>query len=135
HRVVVTDGGGAAPVTITDLDAPVSVALGADGRIHVADRGTCTVAVYAADGAPLARLGGYGRADGQLVAPRCVRLDGDGNVHVADLAAACVHVFDARHRFVARHQPTLADGRPAVALWLSDHPDGTVVPTLAARPG
>ncbi|MGB3586783.1 MAG: NHL repeat-containing protein, partial [Tunicatimonas sp.] len=82
-----TDGSG----TTAQFHFPVSVAVGADGNVYVADYNNHKIRKITPDGevSTLAGSGTFGDADGngtaaQFDGPEGVAVDADGNVYVAD---------------------------------------------------
>lgn len=72
---------GAGPGQFND---PAGVAVDADGRIYVADRGNNRVQVLDVDGDFLTQLGGSGAGAGQFNAPEGIAVSPDHRVYVCD---------------------------------------------------
>jgi DNA-binding beta-propeller fold protein YncE len=73
---------------------PTSVAVGANGRIYVADSSlNCAVQVFAADGVYLGGMGGVGKAPGELFVPVDVAVGPDGDIYVAEFGTHRISIF------------------------------------------
>ena len=72
------------------------------GRIYVVDGQRHEVAIYDADGAPLARFGGRGAGDGQFDFPAGIAVDPQaGEVLVSDQRNSRMQFFDGDGNFIA----------------------------------
>ncbi len=72
---------------------PRGVAVGADGRVYVADTGNKRVQVFDRDGRFLTQFGGGGLLDGNLDEPVGIAVNGDGEIVVADTWNGRIQVF------------------------------------------
>jgi peptidylamidoglycolate lyase len=85
------------------IGRPYAVALGADGRLFVADGGDqpdsppdrSALVELGSDGGVLARIGRWGNQDGQMEMPHAVAVGPDGAVYVGDITGARVQKFVA----------------------------------------
>ena len=72
---------------------PRGVALGADGKIFIADTGNSRVQILSADGQFLGAFGENGSQAGELDSPESVAVGLDGRIYVADTGNNRVQVF------------------------------------------
>lgn len=127
HRIQVFDqqgrlldkwgkGGGAGSFTGAgilpgEFFLPMQIDHDSQGRIYVADALNSRVQVLAADGTPLAIIGGFGITPGTFIAPTGVAVDAAGNVFVLDWFMDRVSKFDANFAYVGMWGGTgLGDG-------------------------
>lgn len=75
------------------LVRPCGIAVGADGRLFVADAGLHQVVVLTREGEVAARLGGRGVGAGEFNFPTNVALDAGGRLYVSDSLNFRVQVF------------------------------------------
>jgi len=75
------------------LERPISVAVGSQGRIFVADHARHRIAVFAADGTPLAAIGSEGSGPGELRHPSGLAFDALGRLYVAEAGNARIQAF------------------------------------------
>ena len=83
-RGVVQDGG---------VRAPEGVAVGADGRIYVADYSPVRVSAFHPNGTLARTIGSYGAGDGEFYHPVGVAVGADGRIVVVDWSQSRIHVF------------------------------------------
>ncbi len=114
------------------LNAPSGLAFDREGRLHVLETGDASVQVFAADGAPAFRYGGFGTKRGRMLRPGSISAGGRGRMFIADATADRVHVFDEGGRFVGRFRPVDAGGAPVSPVRVDRMPDGTLS-VLAGR--
>jgi outer membrane protein assembly factor BamB len=79
-----------------------SIAVGADGLIHVTEGGNHRVSVFQSDGTFVRHIGGFGDTPGRFIAPLELFLDDEGHVYVIDDALRTVSKFDASGTFIWR---------------------------------
>lgn len=77
------------------ISRPRGVAIGAQGRIVVANTGAQRIDVFSATGALERRFGAYGAGDGQFINPFGVAVNSQGDICVADSGNHRVQVFSA----------------------------------------
>ncbi len=85
------------------IGRPYAIALGADGRIFVADGGDqphgppdrSALVVLGPDGSALAQIGRWGNQDGQMEMSHAVAVGPDGAVYVGDITGARIQKFIA----------------------------------------
>lgn len=85
------------------IGRPYAIALGADGRIFVADGGDqpdsppdrSALVVLGTDGLALARIGRWGNQDGEMEMSHAVAVGPDGAVYVGDITGARIQKFVA----------------------------------------
>jgi len=77
-----------------------SIAVGADGLVHVSEGGNHRVSVFGPDGAFIRHIGSFGDAPGQFIAPLELFLDDDGNVYVVDDVLQVLSKFDPSGAFL-----------------------------------
>lgn len=110
---------------------PRGIAVGAAGKVYVADTFRNRIQVFAGDGSFVAALGSYGRGPGQLLFPYDVATDAAGNVYVADTANDRVQKLSAAGAFVGGwggtgkgpgrfHSPTSIATDPAGFVYVAD---------------
>jgi DNA-binding beta-propeller fold protein YncE len=66
------------------FDDPGGIAVGADGKIYVADTDNHRIQVLEGDGTPLVQYGSEGSGSGQFQYPKGIAVDSAGNIFVAD---------------------------------------------------
>ena len=78
----------------------ITAMFGPNGTIYVADDLNHHVAVYAADGALLTRIGREGRGPGEFLAPWRITVDSYDSLFVWDQGLGRVSIFDPTFKFV-----------------------------------
>jgi sugar lactone lactonase YvrE len=99
------------------LNGPRSVAIDADGRLHVVDAGNRRIAVFERSGAFVRSYGGTG--DDGFSVPRSIAIDPLGNVYVADAVGGALHVFGKDGARLQRFADLAVRGIGVVPLDLS----------------
>ncbi|MCP4872236.1 MAG: hypothetical protein GY898_26335 [Proteobacteria bacterium] len=114
------------------LNGPCAAVPGADGTVHVIDRGNARIQVFSDGGSHLRSYGTPGKAasdrspgqygPGELFAPRAIAVDEAGFAYVLDAAPGYVHVFDAEGNAVDQVVVQVRDtpAAPIAAGWLED---------------
>jgi DNA-binding beta-propeller fold protein YncE len=82
------------------LYSPVSVAVGPDGKVYVADPGAFCVQIYDAEGRHLRKLGQQGVGPGKFARPRGLAVDRQNRLYVVDAATQRVQLFDDQGRLL-----------------------------------
>lgn len=119
HRVMVFDLegkqlraiGGGDGASKDGLNAPVDVAVGSDGNLHVLDSGHARVLVFSPEGDRLMSYGHYGSGEGEMKWPGSLIIHPDGRVFITDATAGFVHVFDQEGAFLGRFRPVDESGQ------------------------
>ena len=89
-RMQIFNAGGNHQQTLSGLNAPVSVAVNAEGLIFVGNAGNGSVEVYNNN---LQRIGVLGQGDNEFMRPSAIAVDLDGNSYVVDGDANLVKVY------------------------------------------
>lgn len=133
HRVqrFTADGQWLGSVGEGELAAPLGIARGPGGRMHVVEAGSARVSVFSPSGTLLSRYGG--RAQG-MISPRSLAVDEDGTAWVTDATAAALFVFSPEGELL-EHVTLTRDGAPASPVHVALGPDRTLeVATLPGAP-
>lgn len=108
-----------------ELCEPWGVAVGADGRVYVADTWNHRVQVFSPEGTFLGKFGSFGQsgnsvlsAPTQFYGPRDLMVDVDGTIYVSDTGNKRVQVIDQSFRFQR------AFGGPGIIAGRLDEPVG-----------
>lgn len=101
HRILrLTDSGGllwelgGLGIDPGQVNHPLDLVAGGDGRLYVLDHGSSEIEVYDGLGQSLFRFGSFGTALGELSFPRDLEVDAAGVIHVCDSRNHRVHLFD-----------------------------------------
>ena len=81
---------------------PMSIAVGANGWIYVADSGNHRIQVFDREGGYLSFWGFLGDEIGNMVWPRSIALDGAGNVYICDSGNYRIQKFDALGNWISQ---------------------------------
>jgi tripartite motif-containing protein 71 len=133
HRVqrYAADGTWLDSVGEGELNAPLGLALGPEGQVHVVEAGGARVSVFSTSGVKMRE---YGGVEVGLLSPRAIAVDAEGTAYVTDATAAALFVFSAAGALRDRMLVT-REGAPAAPLHVALGPTGALeVATLPAAP-